>query len=501
MIQKIQKIIKDGENNKVEFKEAKNSFPDSAFETICAFLNTDGGYLLLGVDDNAKITGINHDKIEQIKEKFVTSINNQNIINPPVYLKINDIKIDGKTIIYIEVPIGSNVHRYKGKIYKRNNESDVDITNQNEEIAKLFLSKDTTYSENKIYPYLKIKDLRKDLILKVKKLAKLANEQNDWVNLEDDEFLKSTCLYQTDYTTGNSGITLAGVLLFGTDEQIKSVAPGFKIELVKKVIDEERYDNRITLTTNLMDCFDTSMKFIADNLPSPFYISNNQRINLRDSIFREVVANMIVHKEYTSTAPTLLAIKRNEIIIQNSNKPRFRGYITPQNIVNFPKNPNIIRIFRGIGYVEDIGTGLTKVFRDCKLYTNHTPNIEEDDLFTFTLKHSLFSNIINKTNHHENHHENKTNHHENHHENKTNHHENHHEKIEKTVIAFCKTPKSLSEILQKTGYKDKGNFRKRILNPLIKKQLIQRTDPNPKARFQKYVTTSNKQLSLFNKID
>ena len=99
------------------------------------------------------------------------------IINPTVYIEIQEISFGDKTVICLNVPASSSVHRYKNKIYKRNGKSDLDITNNHKVVSDLYFSKDTTYTENKIYRYLKIEDLRQDLINRVKVLAKRNNEQ------------------------------------------------------------------------------------------------------------------------------------------------------------------------------------------------------------------------------------------------------------------------------------------------------------------------------------
>jgi len=49
------KIISAGEGIKTEFKEAKDKLPKSLFETICAFLNTEGGKVYLGIKDDGTI--------------------------------------------------------------------------------------------------------------------------------------------------------------------------------------------------------------------------------------------------------------------------------------------------------------------------------------------------------------------------------------------------------------------------------------------------------------
>lgn len=484
MIEQIKKLIAGGENQHVEFKKAKNDFPNDAFESICAFLNTDGGTLILGVEDDGTIIGVNPKSIDQIKTKFVTSINNPELLNPVIYLNINDIEYEGKTILYIIVPNASNVYRYKSRIYKRNHESDSDITDIAEEVAKLYLLTDNSYSENQIFPYLPVEELRTDLIAKVKKIAKINNASNDWSDLDTKEFLRRNKLYRRNYTTNQEGVTLAGVLLFGTDEQIASVVPSFKFELAKCVDNPERYDDRITLQTNLIDCLEQASAFIEKHLPSPFYLEGTQRIDLRNNIFREIIANMLVHKEYSGAEPTKLIIKKNEIIAENSNKPHIRGFITLQNTENFSKNPNIVKIFRAMGYVEDFGTGIPKLFKYCNAYTGFDPVIEDGNIFHITVKHEFFSStqksdtvgtkmtqlsdtvgtkVLQSKN-------------------------------QKRVMEFCIIPKTAVEILEYLGLKSKNNVLRRVINPLLEQGLLVRTIPEKaNSSKQKYVVNTQEE--------
>ena len=54
----LQKLIQQGEGLRIEFKEAINTVPTSFYETVVSFANTDGGTILLGVDDNQRVIGI-----------------------------------------------------------------------------------------------------------------------------------------------------------------------------------------------------------------------------------------------------------------------------------------------------------------------------------------------------------------------------------------------------------------------------------------------------------
>lgn len=76
---KLEKIISIGEIITTEFKESKSTLPKGLFETVCAFLNTKGGYIFLGVNDNREIVGI--DEIPERSIAYViNSLKNKDII-------------------------------------------------------------------------------------------------------------------------------------------------------------------------------------------------------------------------------------------------------------------------------------------------------------------------------------------------------------------------------------------------------------------------------------
>ena len=166
-------LITLGEGIDREFKESKNTPNRDIYQTICAFLNRIGGHILLGVSDDGRITGINPNAAAKIKKEIVTSTNNPQKINPPVYLAIDDIELDGKTVIDIYVPESSQVHRCNGKIYDRNEDGDLDITHQNDAVTTLYMRKQSTFSENKVYPYLTMDELRDELFEKIRKIIRI----------------------------------------------------------------------------------------------------------------------------------------------------------------------------------------------------------------------------------------------------------------------------------------------------------------------------------------
>lgn len=84
----IQTLIAQAEGIELEFKACRERLPKTVYETVCAFLNRHGGTLLLGVDDDGNVQGIEPTALERVRKDFVTAINNPQKLSPPTYLSI-----------------------------------------------------------------------------------------------------------------------------------------------------------------------------------------------------------------------------------------------------------------------------------------------------------------------------------------------------------------------------------------------------------------------------
>jgi ATP-dependent DNA helicase RecG len=83
IIDRVKKLLRQGEGIRIEYKEAKNQLPGDTFDTICAFLNHDGGDLILGVSNNGDVIGANDDSVDKLKRDLVNQSNNTNKGNTP----------------------------------------------------------------------------------------------------------------------------------------------------------------------------------------------------------------------------------------------------------------------------------------------------------------------------------------------------------------------------------------------------------------------------------
>jgi len=129
--ERIRELIAKGEvrNTNIEFKKCKGEVGQSVYETICAFLNRNGGDILLGVDEDGIVTGVNESAIDNYIKNIINTLNNIEVFNPVVYLMPEVVEIDGKKIIYLKVPESPQVHRFN-KIFDRVGDADNNIINK-----------------------------------------------------------------------------------------------------------------------------------------------------------------------------------------------------------------------------------------------------------------------------------------------------------------------------------------------------------------------------------
>ncbi len=378
---KIESILKKGEGISVEFKKATDKLPSNLFETISAFLNREGGEILLGIDDDKNIIGVSENLAESFCKQIANTSNNPQLLFPSFLIHANEIEFRNKKLIYIYVPISSQIHKFKGKIYDRSADGDF-VLSSDDQIKQAYIRKSAQYSENIIYPFLEQTDFAVGIVDRVRKIIRIYRPDHPWNELNDMEFFKTSGLYRKDLSTGKEGFTMSALLLFGKDEVIQSAIPHYKIDALVRKENLDRYDDRDNIRCNLVEAYDRLMAFVAKHLPDKFYLQNDQRISLRDKIFREIIANILIHREYTNAFPSTFIIYNDRVETKNANKPHVHRLLKPGNFEPHPKNPHIAQIFTQMGRSEELGTGVNNVFKYSHAYSgNNNIIFKEEDTF------------------------------------------------------------------------------------------------------------------------
>lgn len=380
--QLMQELLLKDEKIAVEYKECKNGIHDDVYETVCSFSNRYGGYIIMGVKDDGTPIGINRNMVKDMKKNFVNQLNNPAKMSPTLYLSIEEFEYEGVILLWVYVPQTSTVEKCANRIYDRNEDGDMDITDSPIQLQNMYNRKSNTYAEHKIFPYVTLDDLRMDLMDKVRNLTKSRKPNHAWLDMSNQEILKSAGLWEKDFSSGTQGYNLAGVLLFGKDEVIRSCCPGYVTDAIYRVDNMDRYDDRLMVATNLIEAYDFLMEFVAKHTSDRFFLVDNVNTSIRDLIAREVIGNILVHRDFSSAYPAKVVIEKGWMRTENWCIPRKHGNIMNDEFTPYPKNPLIQQFFASIGRTDRIGSGVRNLYKYTPIYSDGgKPELIEDDVF------------------------------------------------------------------------------------------------------------------------
>ena len=348
------------------------------------------------MEDNGNIVGIEGSKAEVLKTDLVNLSNNAQKLDPPFILFPVIYKLHDKYLMHIQIPVCSQVHKTGNFVFDRSNDGYFRIT-QPGRIAEIYNRKKTHYTEGSIYPFLRLEDFNNETLQKARILIKRNNPNHPWLSLTDEALLQTAGLWRKDLQTGQEGYTLAAALLFGKEETISNILPHYKTDALVRINNPDRYDDRDYIQCNLINAYERLMDFITRHLPDKFYLEGDQRINLRSKIFREIVANILVHREFTNAYPATLTIFADRVETVNANIPNGLGPISPDKFAPYPKNPTIAKFFIQLGRVDELGSGILNVHKYLSAYSpGKKPEFIEGNTFKTVIP--LVANSIDTVN-------------------------------------------------------------------------------------------------------
>ena len=168
------------------------------------------------------------------------------------------------------MPASSQVHRTGDVVYMRSEDGDYRIKDPYQ-IAGLVNRKLSFYTEQRVVSWLGKDDLRTDLFDLARDLLRSQRQNHPWLKFSDEELLRMGGFVRKDPLTAEVGYTLAAALMFGSDSTISQVVPGMVFDALLRRDNIDRYDDRLRLSTNLIETFDLLMGFVEKHLNDPFY--------------------------------------------------------------------------------------------------------------------------------------------------------------------------------------------------------------------------------------
>ena len=325
--------------------ELKSTITNTFLKTVSAFSNYNTGKIIFGVDDTGQIIGL--ENIEELCLDLENKIND-NISPKPDFRFIKDTK---KNIITLIVEEGFNKpYLYKGKAYKRNDTSTV-------EVDKVELNRLTLLGLNQYYEELKAR--KQDLEFKV-----LKKELEEKLSLKDfsKDILKTLNLYDDKNGYNNAAELFAD----------KNNFAGVDIAKFGKNIDEI-LDRNLFINMSIISQFQKTLE-VFNRYYKYEQILGSERIEkelIPEKAFRETIANALIHRTWDVNSNIRISMYEDKIEISSpgglpsgiSEKEYLNGQISQL------RNPILANIFFRLKYIEMFGTGIRRINESYKDYS------------------------------------------------------------------------------------------------------------------------------------
>jgi ATP-dependent DNA helicase RecG len=383
--------LKGYEWNDVEFKKAQRGVPEAAYETVSAFSNTEGGWLVFGVQDGAggfEIVGVL--EVDKVQNDFLSVLRAGQKLNHVIAVKERLVEDEGKILLVFHIPearrqekpiyLNGDIRRSfirRGGSDERCTPAEIerllrDATDERYDAETIDLDPEHCFDDESVRWY--------------RKLFYDRNPGHD-ETLSHLEFLHHWGLVVE--VDDRLLPTRAAILLFGTDPAFRQVLPRPVVDWQwirrdwSEGLQEERWADRLVVEVNLIKAWRVLVDRYLQRAEKPFSVdpATLRREDLPPDYiaFRETTINLLIHQDYADHArKPVIQFFNDRTLFWNPGD----AFASPEELLEpgekEVRNPRLVAAFRRIGLSEQAGTGVRAIFSNWQ-QLGHVPPVIQND--------------------------------------------------------------------------------------------------------------------------
>ena len=306
-LEELQRILACGEDSQHQFKREINHLDSLAAELV-ALSNSGGGRILIGVEDDGRISGLSPQQVRAFNQQLSNAASNN--VRPPIHPSTHNIATEQGIVIVVTVAGGLNKPYMdaQGRVWVKNGADKRHVTSR-EEMQRMFLNAGLIQADTLPVPGSSMADLDMTAFHAYyrQRFGQPCPEAEQTVSLTSLGLLK------------DQQLTLAGVLLFGRQPQrwlpvcmVKAVA------FYGNSIGDTQYQDSEDIYGTLSEQFQRSFAFIKRNL---HHVQNGRGFNTLGELevppiaLEELLVNALMHRDYFDSASIRILVFRDRIEI------------------------------------------------------------------------------------------------------------------------------------------------------------------------------------------
>lgn len=379
------KKLEDIEWEDFEVKEAYSEIPKNVWETVSAFSNTSGGWIILGIRQNGKkyeIKGVKNP--EKLEQDFTNTLRGEKF-NVKILPKCFKYDFDEGTVLAFYISLSDKKPVYfntQSNTFIRTASGDQRATK--EEIDALYRDQAFGTQSSKVAPDTSVEQIHTSSLQQYRQYLSRNNPAHIYNRLTDEEFLTKLRL------VSEGQLTYSGLLFLGTNDAIQATFPDFRIDYLEipgtsYTNASVRYTFRIDEQENLWQYFFALFDRLRKQLELPFQLTADGFAS-EDyphlGALREALINLLMHTDYFSPGKARIRVFQDRLEFFNPGAlPESLERIMAEDL-SLPRNPILAKLFRVARLAENAGYGFDKMIQGWRSYTTTAPEFEQGLNFT-----------------------------------------------------------------------------------------------------------------------
>ncbi|WP_218509567.1 RNA-binding domain-containing protein [Variovorax sp. dw_308] len=379
-----EELIALGESADLECKAAqgrdgRGELPDDFWRSYSAMANSDGGLILLGVQEKPRgqFKAVGLADLEKVRKALWDNLHNRkqissNLLGEP---DVQPIRVDGESVLQVRVPratrqqrpvhLGANpfggtwLRRYEG-----------DYAADDEAVRRMLAERVEDSRDERVLEGFDFADLDMESVAAYRNRFAAVRPGHVWTELPAPEFLERIGAWGKNREKGISGLRVAGLLMFGRAEVIRDALPHYMVDFQERpeARTERRWIDRLvpdgTWSGNLYDFFRKVYQKLTAGLKVPFQLRDGQRVDdtpVHEAL-REALANTLIHADYSGRV-SVLVVKRPDMYgFRNPGRMRIPPELAIHGGNSDCRNRRLQTMFQLVGYGDHAGSGLPKIY-------------------------------------------------------------------------------------------------------------------------------------------
>lgn len=271
-----------------------------------------------------------------------------------------------------------------GNVFKRNHEGDYKCTRS--DINAMIRDANEDGNDGILIEHYGMDDIDEQTLREYRQEFRDENADHPWNKCDDKTFLKNLGGYKVERNSGNEGLTLAGLLMFGKGLSIRERFSNFRMDYIdfSGIKGEERYRDRLTYDgrweNNLYQFFSIVSPKITRDLPRPFKLVGMKREDdtPQHKAVREALTNSIIHSDVFLSGGILRIEKHDDrLCFRNPGTLKLPLEDIFEGGNSKARNPKMQDMLRMIGLGENLGSGFPKILDAWKEAKWDAPILED----------------------------------------------------------------------------------------------------------------------------